>query len=512
MKICLINPPSNYNLEIGEEWSDNSLCNSSYLGIRYLEAALLNSGFEVDIYDCPYEQISLKDLKVILLKEQYDYVGISTFYYNLFNVQRIIMFLEQMIEKSFVFFGGYAVTLDPEEILKKNKFVKVAFIAEGEKTIVEFFNNIRKCVDWRQTKGISYIEGDKYIYNEHIGERNLDSLPFPKHFVSERSNMISVLTSRGCYGNCSFCSEKQFYIRNGTQVSRYRSVDNVIKELAEIKSNRKIKYISFADSNFMPGSQERHLWLIELINKLRANNIKFIYRINTRANDVITHKCLLPELEKVGFLHYFIGIESFSQTQLRLYQKYTTVEQNITALKILADNNLKFEIGFLPFEPYATMTEIRESIDVLWELDLFDYFDYTQEFFSISSRLFLTKGTMIYECVKKDNLFMANDIGYRFVNNDVQEYYARVEIWREELKPYIKLRYWIDKAQFYCLFEERNEMEKCYTKLLKIDLYVMKNLLTLDENYLKKINTGKNMLKREISKYIELIEYIANYK
>ena len=511
MKICLINPPSNYSLEVGEEWCDNSLCNSSYLGLRYLEAALLNSGVEVDIYDCPYEQIDLKTLKDILLEKNYNYVGISSFYYNLFNVQRIIMFLECMQEKSFVFLGGYAVTLDAEEILRKNRFVKAAFIAEGEKTIVEFFYNIKNGVDWHQTKGIAYIEGDEYIYNEHIGETNLDTLPFPKHFVSERSNMVSILASRGCYGNCSFCSEKQFYIRNGTKVSRYRSVDNVIKELAEIKLNEKVKYISFADSNFMPGSQEKHRWLKELIDKLKYNNIRFTYRVNTRANDIVTHKNLLLELKKVGFLHYFIGIESFSQVQLDFYQKYTTVEQNITALRILADNNLKFEIGFLPFEPYATMAEIRESIENLWKLDLFDYFDYTQEFFSLSSKLFLTKGTMIYELVKKDNLFMPNDIGYRFINSDVQEYYERVELWKEEVKPYVKLKYWIDKAQFHSLHDEKNKMEKCYTRLLKIDLSIMKELLNLDESSHEIIEKGKEMIEWEIKNHSKLFEFIIKY-
>lgn len=511
MKICLVNPPTTYKLVDGEEWSDNSLCNSSYLGLRYLEAALIGNGFQVDIYDCPYSQIDLKTLKKILAKEKYDYVGISCFYYNLLNVERIISYIEILLPDTFVFLGGYAVTLDAGHILQSNSFVKFGFIAESENSIVEFFHNIRNNVDWKTTKGITYIEDGQVTQTTYAGEMDLDKLYFPKHMINSRSDTVSVLSSRGCYGSCSFCSEKEFYRRNGTPVPRYRSIQSLIDELTEISQQKHIKSISFADSNFMPGSLKRKKWLRQLATELKESKLKFNYRINTRANDVIRNKDIIPLLKEVGFSEYFIGIESFSQSQLELYNKYVTVEQNVQALQILSQNHIKIEIGFLPIEPYATLDEIRESIKTLLEIDLFDSFDYTQEIFSLASKLFLTNGTRIADMVLKDGLTASNDIGYTFMYKDVEEYYKRLENWKLIMAPYASIRYMVDKANSYNLNSTKEQLIQCYLKILKADVCVMDNLLNLERDETEIIKEGEETILNIWDIYKDDHEYVKQY-
>lgn len=511
MKICLINPPTTYKLVDGEEWSDNSLCNSSYLGLRYLEEALLRNGFEVNIYDCPYGQIELKDLKKILLKEKYDYVGLSCFYYNLVNVERIITYLEILLPNSFVFLGGYAVTLDSGNVLKSNAFVKLGFVAESENSMVELFENIKNGIDWRKTKGIAYIDDGQVIMTDYTGEIDLDKLHFPKHLVSSKSDTVSVLSSRGCYGNCSFCSEKEFYRKNGTPVPRYRSVDNLLEELKEISLQKSIKSISFADSNFMPGSLKRQEWLKQLVVKLKENRLNFKYRLNTRANDVIRNKEIIPLLKEVGFLEYFIGVESFSQSQLDLYNKYVTAEQNIEALQILSRNQIKIEIGFLPIEPYATIDEIRESIETLLKIDLFDSFDYTQEIFSLASKLFLTSGTRIAEMVSKDGLTASYDIGYKFMHPEVEEYYNRLENWKLIIAPYVSIRYMIDKANRYLLTNKKERLIRFYLEILKADVCIMRNLLDFGRSANDIMNQGEEQILKIWDIYKDDYQYVKEY-
>lgn len=513
MNICLINPPSTYRLAEYEEWNNNSLSNSSYLGIWYLEAALKAKNMDVDVYDCPYEQINMSQLNKILFEKKYDYIGISSFYYNLLNVERIIKFCELKISNTFVFLGGYAVTLDTEEILRKHPFVKCVFVAEGEQSITEFFEHIKEGSEWRKTEGIAYIDADEFIISPRLKISDIDDYAFPVHMTSERSTTVSVLSSRGCYGNCSFCSEKQFYISNGTKQPRYRSVKSVIDELEIIRKNTKIKYISFADSNFMPGSQNRRKWLLDFCEQLEKKNINFHYRLNTRANDVISNRELIPILKEAGFDDYFIGIESFSQSQLDFYNKNTKVQQNIDALKILKDCNVRIEIGFLPFEPYVTLKELQESIEVLSESDIFHNINYTQEFFSVSSKLFLTKGTRIYDCVKQEGLLFNNDIGYRFVYDDVDKYYRLIEQWATVMYDCRKFRFLIDKSLFFQLGDCEKKLRLLYSELLYKDILVMKQLLhvTLEQAETILRQSVKEIM-QIIKNYYEVINYIEKYE
>lgn len=58
---------------------------------------------------------------------------------------------------------------------------------------------------------------------------NLDKLPFPAADLLEmkRYNHVTIITSRGCPNNCSFCTVHPTVGR----VHRARSVENVIAEI-----------------------------------------------------------------------------------------------------------------------------------------------------------------------------------------------------------------------------------------------------------------------------------------
>lgn len=509
IKVCLINPPSNYRMNELEEWSNNTLCNSSYLGIRYLEAALKAKNICVDVYDCPCEKLSVQSVSEILTSRNYTHIGISIFFYNLFNGERLLNLIKRKFPSTFVFVGGYAVTLDVKEVLQKHPRINCAFIGEGEETLVEFFENIINNRDWRTTSGIAYLEDTNVVINSKKSESNLDELPFPEHKLYNKSTVVSLMSSRGCYGDCSFCSEKQFNILNNTRGIRSRSVENVIEELKIILKNNKVKEISYADSNFLPATINRKRWMILFVNLLKKNNINIEARINTRANDIIFYEDLLDDMKSVGFRNFFVGIESFSQSQLDLYNKRISVEDNIKALKILINKGIKIEFGFLIFEPYSTIKEIRESINILVSLDILKNIDVNQEFFSVASKLFLTKGTQIYEKVYNDKLNYTNSLGYIFLHSDTKEYYDKIMEWAAIVEQAVYIRYLIEKCKYLDKVEESNKLYECFIKILDLDINMMKQLLDIyhDKTASEKlILDGEKKLKSILNKYVQVIE------
>ena len=91
--------------------------------------------------------------------------------------------------------------------------------------------------------------------------KNLDELPFPKrNKYKEFGNHFTMVTSRGCYGNCSFCSVRAFYSCD-KQLFRQRSADNIVDEIEDLTSKYDAKVISFMDDNFIgPGISGKE-WL-----------------------------------------------------------------------------------------------------------------------------------------------------------------------------------------------------------------------------------------------------------
>lgn len=77
---------------------------------------------------------------------------------------------------------------------------------------------------------------------------NLDKLPFPAADLLEmkRYNHVTIITSRGCPNNCSFCTVHPTVGR----VHRARSVENVIAEIKYYIKKFGIKVFNIEDDNF----------------------------------------------------------------------------------------------------------------------------------------------------------------------------------------------------------------------------------------------------------------------
>lgn len=512
MKICLINPPLQYKKNYNEEWSNNSIFNFQQLGLGYIAACFEKEGYHVDVIDCPCQNINNKDAIKLLLSEDYDIVGFSVFYYNLLNAKRIMLKLALSKPKTILIAGGYVATLNYNELLKNNKNILCCFLGEGEYNLIQFYENLLYGDDWKSTDGIAYIENDQIIVNDVKNiPSNLDMLPIPKRFRQEnKSRTLSILTSRGCYGSCSFCSERSFHEKNHSILMRFRTPRNVVDEIKYLAETYAPKFINMNDANFLQGTNKRKQWLMEFIDLMKKSNLHIDIRINTRANDVLYFKDLIEDMSLIGITYIFLGIESFNQRQLDLYNKKITVKENIEAIKILKAQKVNIGIGFMTLEPFVSLSEIKENLEILKKLDIINYLDYNQYFFSIGCKLYAIKDTNLYKIIEADNLTSQNDLGYIFRNKDVQKYYMLIKEWEKIISGCNKNRYLIDKAIYY----ENQEME-CYIKrwlhkVMELDLDFMIALLDYINEEKDKISAfiekWSNKLKILDEKYLDQLE------
>jgi hypothetical protein len=86
--------------------------------------------------------------------------------------------------------------------------------------------------------------------------------------------------------------------------------------------------------------------------------------VNIRA-DVVCFQggALVEKMISANFKWFFVGIESFSDPQLKRMAKGITAKENITCMETMARLNCKMEIGFMPFgDECSTVDELYTNV------------------------------------------------------------------------------------------------------------------------------------------------------
>jgi magnesium-protoporphyrin IX monomethyl ester (oxidative) cyclase len=272
-KILLVVPPTILPMSTGRT-------SQPPLGVAYLAASLERDGFEVSILDSICEGFERTrsldgqryayglDVDEIVSRiangPRPDVVGISCISSLQYGFARKIgKSLAGLPSPPVLAIGGAHASALPKEVVTDSAF-DIAVIGEAENT----FPQVLKCLSNGDYSAIGNIEGIVLKTESGIMRTpgvgivgDLDSIPFPaRHLLPmERYAMLraphdatvrnwpatTVITSRGCPAQCSFCS-----IHNTMgNAYRTRSVESVIAELIELKDKWGIKEIQFEDDN-----------------------------------------------------------------------------------------------------------------------------------------------------------------------------------------------------------------------------------------------------------------------
>jgi len=363
MKIILIEHPRTFNPERCNDIANTPL--SSCLISGYAAGMLTSAGHSVEIVEGYLENLSYETIKEKVSTTRPDLLGVHMVYHWQTD-RELFSFLEEVKREgttSHIAVYGYYPTFYFEEILRACTAIDSVIMGEPEEIFTELADSLDAYGNGASPgiSGLAGLDGGGGISRSRRKPiEDLNRLPFPVRTEAMfRLPEVNLQGSRGCYGQCTFCCINPFYADSSRW--RGRSPENIVAEIDMLMAGRGTKDFYFTDPNFFgPGSQGQKR-AMHLASLLKSRGIHF--GIEGRVNDL--HDQTIEALVDAGLRHILIGLESGKDDSLKRLNKMTTVAQNERAISILRKHSIEPNIGFIMFEPYSTLEDIRTNLEFL---------------------------------------------------------------------------------------------------------------------------------------------------
>ena len=329
MNILLVKPHDNYPVAFEEAPS---------LALLTLGTLAENEGHIVHVLHMETDKV---DIRKALTKYHPDILGITCNTFQVKNAKEIAQAGRKWSKDLKIVIGGpHAPAYDGVA----NDIV----IGEGETRWLEIIQSkvVLEDIDDIPQLDYSLVNLDKFTGISPVG-----AVP-----------SMSMMASRGCPFNCSFCNTPVFW---GKKV-QYRDPRLVVDEINFLKGQYGIKELFFQDDTFNL-NQEWAEAIFNYIIELELNE-QMIFKICCRVNEKLFTQKFLDKARQAGVWNIFFGIESGSQYMLDRMHKDITVDEIRRAVDMTHKAHINSQCSFIIGLPGETPQTIQETLDLINEI------------------------------------------------------------------------------------------------------------------------------------------------
>jgi anaerobic magnesium-protoporphyrin IX monomethyl ester cyclase len=272
-----------------------------------------------------------------------------------------------------VVMGGPHPSFMYEDILRTGQ-VDYVVVSEGELTSCELAEALAGGrVVPEGIKGLAWLEdGQVRTSQSRPFIEDIDTIPIPdRTFLNidayRRTKLEKVypattmITSRGCPFDCSFCVSTQL---TGSRWRKH-SVDHVIEELRELVEVYGFEGVFFSDDNFSVDMKR----IRELCGRIIEEKIKVRWWAMSRADTIVRNEQDIPLMRESGCGTVFLGVESPDERTLEAYNKKSTADTSREAVEILHRNGIRVQGSYILGGPGETVADIRRAVKYACQLN-----------------------------------------------------------------------------------------------------------------------------------------------
>lgn len=312
---------------VGPKW--NKLVNSyPSLGLGYIAAVLEQEGHQVKIVDMGLRPaLPVEEEMAAVYAFQPDLVGFTSMSTSHHSIERAARLVKEQIGCPTVIGGPHATTLP--ELTLSDPNIDFLIYGEGEGPIRQLVRALATgSTTFEHILGLGYKtkDGEITINPEAPLIPNLDELPYPARHLFELESyplfdptgqrMLTVLSSRGCPYNCSFCFKGIV-----GRTYRHRSPDNVITELVQCIERYGVRSFYFIDDLFTIDVRR----LEAFCDRVLDVGLDIRWQCLARVDRVTP--AILRKMYRAGCREVHYGIESGNPDVLKATAKHINLDQ-----------------------------------------------------------------------------------------------------------------------------------------------------------------------------------------
>ncbi len=363
MKVTFINPP-----QTNSKYKFLGVVAPS-LGIGYMAAVLEQNNIDVDVLDASALELTYDEIGQEILKRNPDIVSISALTPTIGVALDTADKVKQVKPDTVVVLGGYHPTFEYESVLAEQS-VDIVVRGEGEYTMLDLVQSIEEDVNLINVKGLAFHDendGSLVLTPDREIILDLDELPFPAFHLfpmdkyrifNVTTNIATIITTRGCPMQCSFCSSAALH---GNKLRR-RSYQNVVDEIEYRLREENIDTIAFMDDTFTLNKR----FVRDFCSEIKRRNLKFWWGCTSRVDNLDEE--LLETMKDAGCITIFMGVESADQQMLEKMNKNITIEKTIRAFKLTRKVGIRSIASCVIGMPEDTKETINKTIEFVYKL------------------------------------------------------------------------------------------------------------------------------------------------
>ena len=238
-------------------------------------------------------------------------------------------------------------------------------MGEGEFNTLHLLEALENGTPVRDVRGIAYLENGEPMLTEAQPLADLRDLPVLDFSLCDTENyihpylfckrMMYVYASKGCPGNCAFCSNPTYHCHK----YRVRPIDYVIREIKYLYTQYHIDGVYFSDECWYV----RREMMQEFCRRLREEKIDIYWGCELRFG--ICSEEDYRMLYDSGCRWIMFGTESGDPEMLKTIRKHITVDQIRREVNICHDTGIVSILSFIIGYPDERPEQLQNTIDLI---------------------------------------------------------------------------------------------------------------------------------------------------